>query len=408
MIVVKEYLSALPQSNDEDLVLLVDAWDVWFQLPIEVLLQRYDAINLRANERIRNQIGAKRVREYGVAQTIVASTQKRCWPADSADHVCYAVPQSPLPSDLYGDDTDQHITTPEDDSFEYARYRPRYINSGIIMGNVKDMRKLYEELLNIYDDNPDETSDQAILARAFGDQEYQRHVWADEHRPKISLRDVKYTHPHPMRRRPHLKKRSYQYSLGLDYWSELGVSTIFSDHDYDWIRFNDTESIRQAWESHNVTNPQSQTLDKDIANARPPFTSRKLLTANSKAVLQEVGETAIATASNTWNEQPLFSNLWTGVTPAVIHHNAYRADLKKIREYRWPDLWLQAHARDLLKQRLDEGEQSYDSPVHEVAKIPWGVYTDREGEEQLTWNNVCNAGMQKEVFRDDKGAFEYP
>ena len=66
MAVVEKYLSTLPDTTDDELVLLVDAWDIWFQLPIELFLQRYHTINARANERISNQIGAERMDEQGV------------------------------------------------------------------------------------------------------------------------------------------------------------------------------------------------------------------------------------------------------------------------------------------------------------------------------------------------------
>ena len=333
------------------------------------------------------------------------------------DFKCYAVPQSPLPADLYGQDTDKDITTEEDDTFQFARNRPKYVNSGVVIGRVGDMKRLYKKLNNIWHTEvPDQIYDQGILAQVFGYQEYQRHMWADEHEreketsspwlPKswynkpTKLRNSSYTDPHPTRQRPNIEDgKSYQYAIGLDYWSELGIPTVFSDFDYDWVHFNDTSTIHAAWDAHNVTNPQSETLNEDIASSRLPFSA---LSSSQ----EQTTDNAFPSAPKQWQQQPLFSNLWTGVTPAVIHHNAHRDGLKGNRYSMWPKFWAQPYARELLKQRLEEGVMPYD--VRDGAGEGWGFYTDKTDQGWLKWDEVCDAEMQNEIFRDGKGEFKWP
>ena len=418
--VVNKYLSSLPESADSDLVLLVDAFDIWFQLPLRVLLSRYHAINRRANARILKQVGSKRMKEEGVRQSIVVSTQKRCWPGDTAEPWCYAVPQSPLPRDLYGEDTDRDITVWDDDTFKFARFRPRFVNSGIVMGKVGDMKKLYTRLNELWHTEMEgEVHDQAILARIFGSQEYQRRIWQDELNwekeqqrsswlPKVmskdgeksGLRNSSYGDNHPTRRRPDLEEgKTYQFAMGLDYWSEIGVPTVFSDFDYEWIRWNDTSALHLAWEDHNVTNPLRDSLDDDIIDAAPPFVS-----------LDDAVNTE-SEGGGGWASQSLFSNLWTGVTPAIVHHNAHRNGLKANREKMWPSLWLQPHARELIAERVAEpssGKEYANNVGNDeiMTGLSFGAYTDKPGAESLSWGQLCDEDMQEEVFRDGKGVLK--
>jgi hypothetical protein len=60
---VVEYLEAATRPdahpserlNDDDIVLIVDGYDIWFQLPAQVMLERYHKINREANERLQKE-----------------------------------------------------------------------------------------------------------------------------------------------------------------------------------------------------------------------------------------------------------------------------------------------------------------------------------------------------------------
>lgn len=101
------YLDNLPASADDDLVLVLDAYDVWLQLPPDVLIKRYFSAIDKANARLKRE-GIHGVEHGGavVKQSILFGPDKTCWPDDERRAACWAVPESSLPKDIFGPATD--------------------------------------------------------------------------------------------------------------------------------------------------------------------------------------------------------------------------------------------------------------------------------------------------------------
>lgn len=106
-----EYMSRKDTNEDErldddDLVLMVDAYDIWFQLTPDILINRYYEANRQANKRLAKQWNGKG--EMPMQQTIIAASQKKCLPVAStgANLHCDRLPKSPMREDLYGERTD--------------------------------------------------------------------------------------------------------------------------------------------------------------------------------------------------------------------------------------------------------------------------------------------------------------
>ncbi|KAF4342774.1 hypothetical protein FBEOM_3296 [Fusarium beomiforme] len=101
--------SATPENrlDEDDIIVLTDSYDVWFQLPPDVLLQRYHEANRQANERLASQW--KGPGRPPMEQTIIISAQKKCFPPPSSGSVlhCGQLPESPARKDLYGPKTDK-------------------------------------------------------------------------------------------------------------------------------------------------------------------------------------------------------------------------------------------------------------------------------------------------------------
>ncbi|KAJ7763545.1 hypothetical protein DFH07DRAFT_1018219 [Mycena maculata] len=89
----------------------MDAWDVWLQLPPQILLERY--------------------REYG-SHPVVIGADMACWPNDWDEPACRDVPESPVPKNAYEGDMAP----------------PRWANSGTIIGTVKSMKDVYRDLVS--------------------------------------------------------------------------------------------------------------------------------------------------------------------------------------------------------------------------------------------------------------------
>ena len=137
---VLEYLQSLPAWNEDDLVLMIDSYDLWLQLRPQTLLDRYFDINRRADERMRSELGPKVAEKHGIRQEIVFGCQKRCWPWTSDDPPCYAVPNSSFPSDIFGPRTD---TPSDNEENPYINNRPRFLVSGTVLGTVRALRRLF-------------------------------------------------------------------------------------------------------------------------------------------------------------------------------------------------------------------------------------------------------------------------
>lgn len=69
----------------------------------------------------------------------------------------------------------------------------------------------------------------------------------------------------------------------------------------------------------------------------------------------------------------------------MIHHNGD----KGAREYAWPNLWLQPHARKLMDQVLTQ-EQSSNGGAG-------GAFTEGN---YISWPELCPREMDAELFRD--------
>ena len=75
---ILKYLDNLGASGEfgEDLVLVVDGYDLWFQLPAEVLLRRYYELNAAANARLIKTYGERTVIDHNIRQTIIFGPDK--------------------------------------------------------------------------------------------------------------------------------------------------------------------------------------------------------------------------------------------------------------------------------------------------------------------------------------------
>jgi len=410
---VLEYLEAMPSSQDNELVLMMDAYgafnlydnpgnkathmeaDIWFQLRPETFIDRYYSINKAANKRLQKRLGSA-VEAEGVQQTIIFGAGKRCAPNQVHTVACYPIPESPLPADLYGPNTDTIMGRNK-----YTSLRQRYLNSGYIIGPVSDMRKMFRRAQEKVDAIKDQVdwdngshgsdfmyhgSDQSIFNSMLGEQEFQREVMRRRHYksgdtngkppPPTYLEGTliddplnpSFTHE-PME---HKAGKPDEFGMGLDYFSELGQQTVNAEEDATWIKHT-VEPENQIGERHIFACPLRATkkIPKDISSSRQPF-----------ELMAETGE---APAESSWDDIMLYTNICMDQIPVMIHHNGD----KGAREYAWPNLWLQPHARKLMDQVLTQ-EQSSNGGAG-------GAFTEGN---YISWPELCPREMDAELFRD--------
>ncbi|KAK4494201.1 hypothetical protein PRZ48_014499 [Zasmidium cellare] len=411
---IHDYLSQLGPDEDESLVLLVDGFDVWMQLRPQTLIDRYFDINRRAQERLDHRLGHVAY-NHGIRQEIVFGCQKRCWPWAFEDPPCYAAPESSLPGDIFGPQTD---TSVEDEANPYVKYRPRYLNSGVGIGTVKAMRKLFKRAITLLETERNMGSDQYIFSHILGDQEVWREIvrrktrgrlgeWSDgifSRRPKIVFNEE------------HVKEvgakaaeqedQNLEFGLGLDYGSEIGLNTVFAEDDTAWLTWSNDSQLRAAEKTRGISPEASRIHDlaPDISQTIPPFG-----TSSSEDL----------PSWTPWRDVSLFTNVWTGTVPAIIHHNAHRDGRKALRETWWDRIWFQKYARGLYDAQMFEpivpiARSGYDGATQREwwpSETGKGGARDGSGEAtQERWvrfDDMCRE-YHEEIFRDGEGPWEAP
>ncbi|KXH36285.1 hypothetical protein CNYM01_09573 [Colletotrichum nymphaeae SA-01] len=214
----------------DDLVLLVDAYDVWFQLPPSVLIRRYMAQNYAADQRVRKEwigspswFSSDSENNLVPRQSIIISTQKKCWPDASlgSDPHCNDLPESSAREDMYGPHTDE-------DPKQMHDLRPRYVNSGSVMGPVGDMKRMFRRAQEKVDEKQSAGagifSDQGIFAEIFGEQEIWRTSKRQNHDEWVKLQADQ-----PKQAAQELQQNDF--NVGLDYIQDLFTPTVFEEDD---------------------------------------------------------------------------------------------------------------------------------------------------------------------------------
>ncbi|KAF5657454.1 hypothetical protein FHETE_10424 [Fusarium heterosporum] len=397
--------SSTERLQDHDIVLMVDAYDAWFQLPAQVLLSRYHEINRKANERFQQEWTGKGPVPW--RQTIVVASQKKCYPENperyGVDLLCEEWPESPLREDLYGPDTEKNYTN-------YHDNRPRWINGGMYIGPAGDMRRLFRRSLNRMEEligqGVQVRSEQGMVGVMLGEQE----VWRQwrKNNPKANGRLVDFM------------ERDFEYSMGVDYGQDIVVQTHstkinkgYNDdlYDGDFVALGNQTAIDQHSKTRGISPVRLRGLPDDIKAAPNPLST-------------------LDKAAN-WTKMRLYADFFTESVPAILHQNGF----KFRRRTMWNRPWYYQRLRGLLQASLQLREP--DDPLVTL-KLEgghvryWAVSaeaTDRlprrfngtayERYSKMEFEDICrypdNAtvprGYEKnwwdEVFRDNNGPLSF-
>ncbi|MCJ1385313.1 hypothetical protein MMC17_008435 [Xylographa soralifera] len=403
---VYNFLSGNSQVYDDDLVLVIDGFDVWFQLPPEVLVKRYHKLVQDANRRLRKQYGAttKHVSSEGTKksgtqiyeQSVVFGADKLCWPNAPDDPACASLPESTLPNDSYGKKTDQ-----DPDGFNN---RPKYLNSGTIIGPVSDVRAVYKRALEKVDQGFGAIGDQFVFAEILGEQEYNRDLSNLNARNSWSLGLSGSLNPFrpslPVTRAVKnitlIQNQRYEYSIGLDYTSSLFQTMTHSGEDVRFITYNNITSRSSS---------KRNDLPLDVRSARPPYPSNDTLSTlmtNSILPLSKSLEKLTSDGQNTWLSTPLATNLRSLTVPTLLHINGE----KSLLDSWWPSVWFQPNARALLRHYI-RTPQPFLLGTVAGQELMWDMRGGRGGVwtqdgRWLEWGEICE-GVEESVFGDGKG-----
>ncbi|KAL2066691.1 hypothetical protein VTL71DRAFT_2763 [Oculimacula yallundae] len=387
------YLDDLTSAGKEDdLVLIVDGFDVHFQLPAEVLLKRYFESNEVAQKRINSQIGTISAHSNDVRQTVIFGQDRSCWPSwpwGQNWQGCWLAPESSYSKSAFGPDTDNETLV-----HDKSTTRARYLNSGTLMGPVGDVRDVFQAALSNIAQNHTTDSDQYYFANVWAEQEYSRRMLQSEPFTKEEKADKYYLWPKVE------EGRETELHIGLDYegllWQVLG----FFRPSVTWMTFNgDPTPARSVSGSRRKSFVRDQYLDRtlpdDLATSRPPFA----------AVLEQLashGQTGKATdlpTHLTWHDLRLGINSISNNIFPMLHYTGP----KMFREYWWPRMWFYPYAEALLKAAASLDRAPISDHVI-GGKVWWpadvgttsgkkdekgGAFSDKG--DWLPWGDICAA-----------------
>lgn len=420
---VHKFLNDPKKVKDDDLVLIIDGYDIWFQLPPKLMIERFEMMIDEANERLRGRYGmvvqetsaSLRKRELvpKYEQKIFFGADKICWPNQKEDPACAAVPFSTLPKNIYGAETDK-------DPLSY-RNRPRYLNSGTVIGRAADVRAVYNVAMQKVEEGRGILGDQFIFAEILGEQEYQRETdrkssqgtggrWLDWLSDALGTSDSPLSGNVTINNSTIQPGRNYEYSIGVDYESRLFQVMTHSAEDMKYVTYNDSDQLAQIQDEHEFLRSQPFALPIDIQRADPPYSyaapgnesedlSERILLPFS-AKLDDIRQ------EPTWYETPLATNMYASNVPSLLHFNGDKALL----DTWWPLMWYSPDSRALLRRYVRSGIGRNAARAADAGGLNWwdtrggrgGVWTDFGT--WMNWKDVCRR-TEDAVFADGKGAW---
>ncbi|KAF7548744.1 hypothetical protein G7Z17_g6846 [Cylindrodendrum hubeiense] len=384
---------------EDDIIFLFDSYDVWFQLPFETLVARYDTAIAEENERLAQRLGrAKHVEN--ITASIIFAGGKRCHPNQRHTVGCYAVPDSPVPKDIHGGATDTPIG-----NNGFSSFRTRYLVGGYWAGPVRNLRPLLELAKNKIDECMADKgegyesmgakdasaqcykgSDQSIFVDIFGRQEFHREVMRRHHRrlvdnildtmipdrpgckpPATNIYGAEVddilnpSFPHEEVYPGYLPGKRHEYGIAIDYFSQLGHQTGFGWDDARYIR-------------------QSESLEAEVGGQTMFDCKPKLPSLDG---LPKGGVLDMMPGRD-WSNLPLYTEICVGSAPVMIHHNNF--DKSQIKA-QWGRTWWLGHARKLMETRQRQG----------LALLSEGIPTDKG--DIMMWDDLCPARYDNELYR---------
>jgi len=411
---VRNYLKNSKTIKDGDFVLVVDALDVYFQLPPQILVGRFQDILRATNQRLQKKYGfaalrktpgapAELVQKY--SQRVLFGASKVCYKGLESDAGCVSVPESSLPPDVYGWKTDIY----PDGSLN----RPRWLNPGAVIGQAADLRLIYDEVLRVIDQRHKKHGDYQALTQLFGRQEVVREL--ERRRTANGAKEWLYnilgigdaTNITGISLRLETGHR-YEYGIGVDYESKLFFNQILSKKDVDWLKYSNVTKSERLQMEMGVPRESRLLLPDDIAALPSPFTpSRFAKQQTTRPAWNATLDKLPDPNTHSWHSVPLMTNGHSATVPVLAHLNGD----SKLRDIWWEKMWFFPWARALLR-RYVHSSLSFDAVQSALlgGQEWWdmrggrgGIWT--EDEDWISFSDICE-GQERDLFDDDLGPWE--
>lgn len=345
---VLDYVESLPEEQQDELVYMMDGFDAWFQLPPDLMIKRYYDVVDKAHAENVKLYGAAAVAKYNIKDTVLFGPDKLCWPGDGKRAACWAVPESWMTDGSFGPDTDHGIT---------EHNRPRWLNSGTIMGPAREIRDVFAATLKKIHDHHTTDSDQFYFANVWADQSYARRlIQLDYDRsrgaPLVNKTD-RFLHPPtplpekegdppppPEKEIPDLgtEETRNEFFIGLDFESTIWQTVAFYEDYMTWVQHN--LSNRYVTSNAKTINPAHwYTMPDDLVGISPLHA----LSAAHNIPLSDLAS-KLPTELHSWSTLPLATNTVSKTVAPVLHFTGK----KGYRELWWPRNWFWGYQEKLL------------------------------------------------------------
>ncbi|KAJ5092938.1 hypothetical protein N7456_008799 [Penicillium angulare] len=414
---MRNYLKESKMVKNHDIVLAIDADDIFFQLPPRVLVTRFQEILRKNNQKLLKKYGAVKVESsipgsppeivQKYSQRVLFGASKICYSALEEDAGCVSVPHSSLPPDVYGWKTDDY---PDGELVDAHMNRPRYLNPGAVIGQAADLRIIYDEALRILQQRNKKHGDYQALTQIYGRQEVIREL--ERRRTVNNAKEWLYkligidepTNITSISVRLETGHR-YEYGIGLDYESQLFFNQIYSRGDVEFIKYNDINKTSQFQGQHHVPREHRLLLPDDIAALPNPYNQSRFAKDQTTHPLWNATLDKLPNPEgHSWHNAPLMTNAHSASVPVLAHLNGDH----KLRNEWWEKMWFFPYARALLRRymRSSHGFDAAQSSL--LGGQNWwntrggrgGVWTDDEN--WVTYSDVCE-GQERDLFDDDLG-----
>lgn len=408
------FLKTNHRVKESDLILIIDSDDTVFQLPSDVLVDRYLKITSRKNKHLKGQYGKKfivnpennkeRRKAQKYAQKVLFAARKDCSSNITDGAACASVPQSPLPPDIYGLKTDKRR--------DGTLTRPRWIESGAAMGQTSDLIPIYERVLEEMTKKPLRANEQLIFTNMFGAQEYSREI--ERRKSRSAFKDWMWNYmgileaTNVTKVRAHIQPgERHEFGMGLDYEGQLFLSTRKTLGDIEWLRYRDSRKVSSVQIQHGIPREVRLNLPLDVEqNPLNPFTKFKLTDSFFGKTANVTSLDVLPPSWNfTWNDLPLATYIQTGAVPALIHTNGESS----VRQDFWANSWFHPWTRALLRNymrslpKIESVNQHLILGATDVLRYPdrkGGMWTDND--EWMSFEDLCG-GLEGPIFEDDLG-----
>ncbi|GAB7363737.1 hypothetical protein MBLNU230_g4305t1 [Neophaeotheca triangularis] len=368
------WLNDIPDEQQDELVFMADGYDLWFQLPHEYIIKRYYDVVAMSDRRHVDQFGEALVRKHDIRNTVIFGPDKQCAPMYGENAFCWAIPDSWMDAHSFGPDTDYA---------EPYHTRPKWLNSGTIVGPVRELRHIFERALEESKNNHRTDMDQYYFASIFGLQSYGRRLkklGRDRELGLDTAADEEFLRPtsHDPKKKetPDVNQR-WEWHIGLDWSSNIFQTAGFYADYITWIRHNDTSEYTR--------------LGSLYGNYHHHFVEQEDLAGTGPGNLLSHHDPALAA----WITLPLATNTASRNTPAVMHINGK----KGYRLTWWPRMWFFPFLEHILADLKGRRRSTLDAD----RKAYEGARTfNKKGPGWIDWAEICGKYEDRLLGKSDE------